>query len=90
MQPATQRDFLRVASQRLDGAELILKSSKLTLEALYLGDYAIECSLKALILEKPPIMPRIEMLYRLTLGAVNHRADVLVGWLNLWVEGQIT
>ena len=81
MQPETPRDFLKVATQRLDNAELIRQLAGLNLEAQYLGGYSIECSLKALILEKTPIMERIDMLHRITHGAINHRADVLIGRL---------
>lgn len=81
MQPESPRDFLRVAQQRLEAAELIFRLTPLNLEAQYIGGYAIECSFKALILENTPIMQRIDMLHRITRGAANHRADVLVGKL---------
>lgn len=52
MQPTTPQEFLKVALQRLTAAEAILENLRLTLEAQYIGGYAVECSLKALILEK--------------------------------------
>ena len=52
MQPTTPRDFLKVAFQRLSAAEEIMRFSRLTLEVQYIGGYSVECSLKALILEK--------------------------------------
>ena len=52
MQPTTPRDFLEVARQRLDAAEQIMDKLRLTLEAQYIGGYSVECSFKALILEK--------------------------------------
>jgi hypothetical protein len=78
MQPKTSRDFLKVALQRLSAAEAILESLRLTLEAQYIGGYSIECSLKALILEKTPASGRSDMLERLTRGATYHRAEVLL------------
>ena len=45
-------DFLKVALQRLAAARAIAEILRLTLEAQYVGGYAIECSLKALILQK--------------------------------------
>lgn len=78
MQPATSRDFLRVALQRLDAAELIVRTTPLTLEAQYIGGYSVECSLKSLILEKTAEADRPDVLARLTRGANNHRAEVLL------------
>jgi hypothetical protein len=65
MQPTTPRDFLKVALQRLSAAEEIMESLRLTLEAQYIGGYSVECSLKALILEKTPELERPAMLDRL-------------------------
>lgn len=78
MQPTTPRDFLKVALQRLTAAEEIMESLRLTLEAQYIGGYSVECSLKALILEKTPEADRPAMLDRLTHGATYHRAEVLL------------
>ena len=78
MQPTTPRDFLKVALQRLTAAEVIMEALRLTLEAQYIGGYSVECSLKALILEKTPEADRPEMLDRLTHGATYHRAEVLL------------
>jgi hypothetical protein len=78
MQPTSPRDFLRVALQRLTAAEAIMDSLRLTLEAQYIGGYSVECSLKALILEKTPEAERPAMLERLTRGATHHRAEVLL------------
>lgn len=49
MPPASSLDCLKVAKQRLTTAETLLRE-KLTLDAQYIGGYAVECSLKALIL----------------------------------------
>jgi hypothetical protein len=81
MQPTTPRDFLKVAAQRLTAAEEIMRTLGLTLEAQYIGGYSVECSLKALILEKTPAIDRPAMLNRLTHGATQHRPDILLGIL---------
>ena len=81
MQPTTPRDFLKVALQRLTAAEEILETLRLTLEAQYIGGYFVECSLKALILEKTAEPDRSAVLDRLTRGATYHRIEVLLDWL---------
>lgn len=78
MQATTPRDFLKVALQRLTAAEAILETLRLTLEAQYIGGYSVECSLKALILEKTPEADRPGILDRLTHSATYHRAEVLL------------
>jgi len=78
MQPTTPRDFLKVALQRLNAAEEIMASLRLTLEAQYIGGYSVECSLKALLLEKTPEANRPAMLETLTHGATYHQAEVLL------------
>ncbi|HEX4129143.1 MAG TPA: hypothetical protein VHZ24_03810 [Pirellulales bacterium] len=78
MQPTTPRDFLEVALQRLAAAEEIMESLRLTLEAQYIGGYSVECSLKALILERTPEADRPAMLDQLTRSATYHRAEVLL------------
>src|SRR5881227_3240902 len=81
MQPTTPRDFLKVALQRLSAAEDIMGFLRLTLEAQYIGGYSVECSLKALILEKTAEPDRPGLLDRLTHGAASHQPDVLRGIL---------
>jgi HEPN domain-containing protein len=80
MPPTTSRDFLKVAAQRLTTAEVLLRE-KLTLDAQYVGGYAVECSFKALILHKTADPDKADMLKKLTSGAKMHRADVLLGEL---------
>ena len=80
MPPTTSRDFQKVASQRLTTAETLLRL-RLTLDAQYLGGYAIECSLKALILHQTPDPDKPDKLKRITSGATMHRPDVLLGEL---------
>jgi HEPN domain-containing protein len=81
MRPTTPRDFLKVAAQRLTAADDIMNMLGRTLEAQYIGGYSVECSLKALILEKTAEPDRPSMLDRLTHGATHHRPDVLLGIL---------
>ena len=57
----TSRDFQRAASQRLDTAAFLLKN-RYNLDAMYLAGYAIECTLKALILELTPDSERVKRL----------------------------
>jgi hypothetical protein len=78
MQPTTPRDFLKVALQRLTAAEEIMDKLRLTLEAQYIGGYAVECSFKALIVENTPEAGRPAMLERLTRGATYHNVEALL------------
>jgi len=78
MQPTTARDFLKAARQRLDVAAEIMGILRRSLEAQYIGGYSVECSLKALILERTAEADRPAMLQRLTHGATNHRPEVLL------------
>src|SRR5207253_9888097 len=78
MQPTTPRDFLKITLQRLTAAEEIMETLRLSLEAQYIGGYSVECSLKALILEKTAESDRPVVLEQLTHGAAYHRAEVLL------------
>ncbi len=80
MPPTTPREFLKVAAQRLTTAETLLRE-KLTLDAQYLGGYTVECSLKALILQRTADVDQPEKLKLLTSGATMHRPDILLGEL---------
>ena len=77
MQPKTSRDFLKVAEQRLNAAEALF-AADLTLDAQYVGGYAVECSLKALILEKTAQPDRPDKLLRISSGATMHRPEILL------------
>ena len=70
------RTFWRAASQRLQTANLLLKS-RVYLDAVYLAGYAVECALKALILDRTPAASRREVCKELTSGARSHNFDVL-------------
>ena len=80
MPPTTSRDFQRAAAQRLNAAETLLRE-KLTLDVQYLGGYATECSLKALILELTPDSKKADKLKEITAGAKMHRPEILLGEL---------
>lgn len=80
MSPRTSRDFLKVAEHRLNAAEILFQAD-LTLDAQYVGGYAVECSLKALILEKTDQKDRSDQLMRISSGAKMHKIEVLLGEL---------
>lgn len=72
--------FRRAASQRLQATNLLLESNSF-LDAVYLAGYVVECSLKALILERTPAAKRPDICLELTTGARSHNFDVLSGIL---------
>jgi HEPN domain-containing protein len=72
MPPTSSRDFQKAAAQRLTTAEILLRE-KLTLDAQYVGGYAVECALKALIIELAPEPEKSDKLKRITSGASMHR-----------------
>lgn len=74
--PATSRDFHKAAGQRLATAEFLLAEGY-NLDAMYLGGYVIECSLKALILELTSAADRPTMLKEISSGSKMHRPEVL-------------
>ena len=80
MQPKTSYDFLKVAQQRLNAAETLF-AADLTLDAQYVGGYAVECSLKALILEKTPMADRESKLKLFSSGATMHGSETLLSEL---------
>jgi HEPN domain-containing protein len=61
-------------------AETLLREG-LTLDAQYFGGYAVECSLKALILHLTPDADKPDILQKVSAGASMHRLDVLLGRL---------
>lgn len=81
MQPTSPREFLKVALQRLTAAEEIMEKLRLTLEAQYIGGYSVECSFKALVLEKTPEDERPQTLALLTHGAAYHKPEMLLARL---------
>jgi len=77
--PASSRDFLKAAAQRLNAAETLLRE-KLNLEAQYLGGYTAECALKALILHLTPEAEREDRLRGFRSGKM-HDHEILSGVL---------
>jgi HEPN domain-containing protein len=77
MQPASARDFLKAARQRLDASQEIFLKLRRNLEAKYLAGYAVECSLKGLILHRTEAAAFEEKLERITQGAKWHNFEVL-------------
>ena len=51
------------------------------MDAQYIGGYSVECSLKALILERTAAADQEETLKKLSSGQRMHRPDVLLGKL---------
>ena len=80
MPPTTSREFQKAAAQRFTAAEALFREG-LNLDARYLGGYAVECSLKALILQQTPDPEKPGKLQRISSGARMHRPDVLLGEL---------
>jgi HEPN domain-containing protein len=78
--PSSSRDFQRAAQQRLTTAEFLLENDY-NLDAMYLAGYAVECTLKALILEITPAAERAEMLKKISSGKKMHDAEILGGIL---------
>jgi HEPN domain-containing protein len=72
----TSRDFQRAAEQRFTTAEFLLVST-ITLDALYLAGYSVECILKALIMHLTPAAHREETFVRLKSGAKMHYPEHL-------------
>ena len=79
--PETSRDFQKAAVQRLTTAAFLLEH-KYNLDAFYLTGYAVECTLKALILRLAERDGRgAEVLVKIGSGAKMHNAEVLSGLL---------
>ena len=58
--PDDPRKFFRVATQRFAEAQFLFEGERY-LASIYIGGYAIECGLKALILATEPKNRRIEL-----------------------------
>jgi len=76
MPPLSSRDFQRAAAQRLTTAEFLLKYGY-TLDAMYLAGYAVECTLKALILQATPVKDRQKTLRKISAGKKMHEPEIL-------------
>lgn len=78
--PRSGREFLKAARQRLLAAELLFRHHH-TLDAVYLSGYAVECALKALIIESTLPAAREDTITRITRTAQMHFPEVLIGEL---------
>jgi HEPN domain-containing protein len=77
----SSRDYLKAGKQRLTTAEFLLQS-RYNLDAMYLAGYAVESSLKALIMEITPEPDRPAMFDRISHGEPMHYMENLAGILN--------
>jgi HEPN domain-containing protein len=78
--PSSSQDFQRAARQRLSTAEFLL-GHRYNLDAMYLAGYAVECTLKALILKVTPPADCADTLRSISSGRRMHDAEVLGGIL---------
>ena len=74
--PLLAEKYRRAAKQRLTSAQLRLQHD-LSLDAMYLGGYVVECALKALILRRVPRGGRRDIVARITRGAAAHKLESL-------------
>lgn len=65
------RKYLRAAEQRFSSASLLLERS-LTVDAVYLGGYVVECAMKGLILARTSRANWPATLERITRGSAGH------------------
>jgi len=79
--PLNSHDFLLIAAQRMHAADLLFRQG-MYLDAEYIGGYAVECCLKALILHRTEPEKQAQQLHRVTRGAAMHRPETLVGILH--------
>ena len=79
----TPKSYRRAATQRLQVAKFLLKHSSHYLDVIYLAGYAVECSLKALILERTPKSKWSAVGEEISSGAKGHNLDFLKSSLNL-------
>lgn len=82
MPPTSSRDFMKVAAQRLTTAEFLFEN-RYTLDAQYLAGYTVECSLKALIIEKTAASDRKTRLQKICSGASMHKPETLMAILRV-------
>jgi hypothetical protein len=75
------RKFRLAAGQRLEAAVFLLQNSTHFRDAIYLAGYAVECSLKALILSRTARKGFEDMYERLTQGKKAHDFEFLKGVL---------
>jgi hypothetical protein len=71
------RKFRRAAEQRWLTARWLFDQSTFHLDAMYLGGYAVECSLKALILKRTPASGFEAVYVEITAGKKAHDFEFL-------------
>ena len=76
---STSQSFIRAATQRLDAARFL--SPNYSLDKVYLAGYAVECSIKSLILANTSPTEQAETLEEISHGAGAHNIDILRGIL---------
>jgi HEPN domain-containing protein len=81
MQDPLVNKLLRAAVQRLSEAEYLLKDANVCSGAIYLAGYAVEMSLKALIVAHTPIGAREGTVQECCKGTRGHDYDYLKGLL---------
>jgi hypothetical protein len=71
--------FRRAAWQRLEEATFLLERGSYFTASVYLGGYAVECILKALILanDPPSVDPEVTVKESVAAGAKSHKTDYL-------------
>ncbi len=72
----TSQGFRRAANQRLVAAHILFQS-RVYLDAVYLGGYAVECVLKSLILARTPKSKLAITVAEVASGAKAHNLDFL-------------
>ena len=75
------RKFRRAAEQRWLAARWLFGESPYYLDAIYLGGYAVECALKALILHRTPNRKFPDIYVEITSGQKAHDFEFLRGIL---------
>lgn len=69
------RRFYRVALQRMEDAEFLLRGQRNN-AAVYLAGYAVECMLKCLLIESAPVSQRQDILREFR-GRAGHDCEML-------------
>jgi HEPN domain-containing protein len=78
--PPCSLEFYRVAVQRLGEAQFLLDEGRFTTAAVYLGGYAVECALKAVLLANTPRKKHQEVKATFR-GKIAHNFD--------WLQSQL-
>ncbi len=74
-------DFRRAAWQRLEAAEFLIGSEAYALDAVYLAGYAVECAIKAIIINRTPKKQRPALAESFR-GSIAHNFEYLKALLS--------